>query len=69
MRKLAKVSAMILIAVIMQIGANELAFEQRGYKATGGEVLIFPTVLFIEYKAFCSERESFVEEDEEEYNA
>lgn len=35
MRKLVKVSAMLAIATIMQIGGCKLAYAERGYKAIG----------------------------------
>lgn len=69
MRKLVKVGTMFAIAAIMQIGACKLAYAERGYKAVGSERLIFPAVLFTEYKAFCYPRESFYDEEEEEYDA
>lgn len=65
MRKLVKVSAMLAIAAIMQIGGCKLAYAERGYKAIGSERLIFPVVLFLEYKAFCEPGESFYEDEEE----
>ena len=64
MRKLVKVSAMLAIAAIMQIGGCKLAYAERGYKAIGSERLIFPVVLFLEYKAFCEPGESFYEDEE-----
>lgn len=66
MRKLVKVGAMLAIAAIVQIGACKLAYNERGYKAMGSERLVFPVVLFAEYKAFCEPGESFYEDDEEE---
>lgn len=69
MRKLVKVSAMLAIAVIMQIGGCKLAYDERGYKTIGSERLIFPVVLFLEYKAFYEPGESFYEDEEEEYDA
>ena len=66
MRKLVKVSAMLAIAAIMQIGGCKLAYAERGYKAIGSERLIFPVVLFLEYKAFCEPGESFYEDEEED---
>ena len=44
LRKLVKVSAMLAIAAIMQIGGCKLAYAERGYKAIGSERLIFPVV-------------------------
>ena len=52
LRKLVKVSAMLAIAAIMQIGGCKLAYAERGYKAIGSERLIFPVVLFLEYKGY-----------------
>lgn len=69
MRKLVKVSVMLAIAAIMQLGACKLAYNERGYKAMGSERLIFPVVLYVEYKAFCYPGETFCEDDEEEYDA
>lgn len=69
LRKLVKVSAMLAIAAIMQIGGCKLAYAERGYKAIGSERLIFLVVLFLEYKAFCEPGESFYEDEEEEYDA
>ena len=69
MRKLVKVSAMLAIAAIMQIGGCKLAYAERGYKAIGSERLIFPVVLFLEYKTFCEPGESFYEDEVEEYDA
>lgn len=69
MRKLVKVGVMFAIAAIMQIGACKLAYAERGYKAMGSERLIFPVVLFVEYKAFCEPGESFYDDEEEEYDA
>ena len=44
MRKLVKVSAMLAIAAIMQIGGCKLAYAERGYKAklrfASGSVMI-----------------------------
>ena len=37
LRKLVKVSAMLAIAAIMQIGGCKLAYAERGYKAIGSE--------------------------------
>lgn len=68
LRKLVKVSAMLAIAAIMQIGGCKLAYAERGYKAIGSERLIFPVVLFLEYKAFCEPGESFYEDEEEEHD-
>ena len=48
MRKLVKVSAMLAIAAIMQIGGCKLAYAERGYEAIGRERLIFTVVLFRE---------------------
>ena len=69
LRKLVKVSAMLAIAAIMQIGGCKLAYAERGYEAIGSERLIFPVVLFLEYKAFCEPGESFYEDEEEVYDA
>lgn len=61
MRKLVKIIAMVAIATIMQIGACKIAYTERGYQAMGSERLVFPIVLYAEYKAFC--------EPEEDHNA
>ena len=69
LRQLVKVSAMLAIAAIMQIGGCKMAYAQRVYRASGSERLSFPVVLFLEYKAFCEPEESFYEDEEEEYDA
>lgn len=58
MKKLAKLTVIIILAVILQIAANEHALNERGYKATGGEVLVFPVTLYLGYKVFLSEEEA-----------
>lgn len=63
MRKLAKVGTMIAIAVVMQIGACKLAYNERGYQAFGGERLILPAVLVLEYKALCEPEETLDDEE------
>ena len=65
MKKLAKLAVIIILAVILQIAANEHALNERGYKATGGEVLVFPVTLYLGYKVFLSENEE--EADKKEY--
>lgn len=64
MKKLAKLAVIIILAVILQIAANEHALDERGYKATGGEVLVFPVTLYLGYKAFLSEDEEEAGEKE-----
>lgn len=64
MKKLAKLAVIIILAVILQIAANEHALNERGYKATGGEVLVFPVTLYLGYKAFLSEDEEEAGEKE-----
>ena len=65
MKKLAKLAVIIILAVILQIAANEHVLNERGYKATGGEVLVFPVTLYLGYKVFLSENEE--EADKKEY--
>lgn len=64
-KQLVKVAAAITIAAIMQIGANKVAYMDRGYDAMGGEVMVFPLVLWTEYRVFLSE---YDEEEWEEYD-
>lgn len=66
MKKLAKLTVIIILAVILQIAANEHALNERGYKATGGEVLVFPVTLYLGYKVFLSEDEEEAGECREE---
>ena len=66
MKKLVKLAVIIIVAVVLQIGANEHAFNERGYKATGGEVLVFPVALYLGYKIFLSEDDYAVDDEEEE---
>lgn len=67
MKKLAKLVVIIILAVILQIAANEHALNERGYKATGGEVLVFPVTLYLGYKFFLSEDEEEYREEEHSY--
>lgn len=55
MSGLVKVVTAITIAVIMQIGANKIAYTVRGYEAMGGEITVFPLVLCTEYRVFLDE--------------
>ncbi len=64
MRKLVKVGTMIAIAVVMQIGACKLAYSERGRQAFGGERLVLPAVLVLEYKAFCNPEETLLDDEE-----
>lgn len=66
MRKLVKIGIMLAVATVIQIGAYDLAYQERGYEAIGGEILIFPAVLFWEYKAFYEPLETFDGDEEEE---
>lgn len=63
-RKLVKIGAMIAIAAMVQIGACKLAFHERGYKAMGSERLVFPVVLYLEYKLFCDPDENLFGDEE-----
>ena len=67
MRKVLKVATMIAIAIVMQVGANKLAYANRGHQALGGEKLVFPAVLVLEYKAFCTPDEEIEFGEEDEY--
>lgn len=60
-KQLVKVAVAIAIAVIMQVGANKVAYMDRGYDAMGGEIMVFPLALWTEYRVFLSEY------DEEEF--
>jgi hypothetical protein len=63
-RKVFKLFAIIAIAILLQAGAMVVAYKDRGYMATGGEMLVFPMVCWIGYKAFCYPGESLLEEEE-----
>ena len=62
MKKLVKIIAMLTIAAVIQIGACKLALNERGYKAIGSERLVFPAILFLEYKVFCKSEETLCSE-------
>ena len=62
-KRLAKLAVAMAIAAALQIGANSLAYQERGYNAMGGEVLVFPFAIWVEYMAFL--REYDLEEYEE----
>lgn len=51
-KQMLKVTVAVMIAAALQIGANILAYQERGYEAMGGEMLVFPIVVLIEYMAF-----------------
>lgn len=61
-RQLVKLFVAVLIAGMLQVAAEQLAFAERGYEAMGSEIFTFPVVLLLEWKVFLEE--NGVEDDE-----
>ena len=56
-KQLVKLFFIVVLAIGLQIGANNLAYMERGYEATGSEVFIFPMVMYGGYKICFREEE------------
>ncbi len=48
-KQLVKMAALIAVAAVAQVKANELALAMRGYEAMGGEVFVLPIILWAGY--------------------
>ena len=59
-KQLVKLLLIVLVAVGMQIGANNLADMERGYEAMGSEVFVFQLIVYGGYSLFLREEEQDV---------